>query len=209
VFAYSSRLSSQSLQGRLARTGGLLATILLALSAAPALAAGATCPGQTLTQPFTAWGDLNYYTLAPGGNFVNPVAAGWKLSGGAQIVQTTQPNGTVGPVLDLPSHAQAISAPMCVTLEYQTARVFVRNVKGTAGVSVGLSYTGTSTMGNPQYTGTVYGKGSSWNPSEPFNVNPQIAGSNEGTREVQFVFVAGGSKSDFQLYDLYVDPRMR
>ena len=122
MFLYSSRLAFCGLPRRLARTGGPLAgllTAMLALPAGPALATvpaqpapapastspSAACPGQTLTQPFAAWNDLNYYTLVPGGNLVNPLAAGWRFGGGAQLVNAAQPNGTVGPVLDLPSHA--------------------------------------------------------------------------------------------------------
>jgi hypothetical protein len=189
---------------------GLSTTPALAASTAPAPSSSSSaCPGQTFSQPFTAYNDVNYYTLNPGGDFVNATQAGWKLSGGAEIVKTTRPDGTTGTVLNLPSKAQAISAPMCVTLEYQTARVFVRNVKGSEGVAVSLAYANTSTANKPQFTGTIYGKAGSWAPSEPFNVQPEIAGSKEGPREVRFVFVAGGSASDFQLYDLYVDPRRR
>jgi hypothetical protein len=185
-----------------------LTTALLAATAAPALASTG-CQGQTLLQPFTAYGDSNYYTLDPGGDFVNATQAGWKLSGGAEVVKTTRSDGSTGAVLNLPSKAQAISAPMCVTLEYQTARLFVRDVRGSEGVLVSLSYAGTSTATKPKYTGTVNGAQGSWAPSERFAVQPEIAGSKEGAREVRFVFVAGGTSSDFQLFDLYVDPRMK
>jgi hypothetical protein len=204
VFTNVSRLK----QLRAVCAGAALITAPLALSTTPAIASttsGSACPGQAFSQPFAAWGDSNYYTLAPGGDFAS--TSGWKFSGGAEVVKTTRPDGTTGTVLNLPSKAQATSAPMCVTLEYQTARVFVRDVKGSEGVAVSLSYAGTSTANNPKYTGTVNGKAGSWAPSEAFKTQPEIAGAKEGPREVRFVFVAGGSSSDFQLFDLYVDPR--
>jgi hypothetical protein len=181
------------------------ASVAPASSAAPS----GSCPGQTLTQPFAAWGDLNYYTLAPGGNFVNPLAAGWTLGAGAQLTAATLPNGATATVLELPSHAWAVSAPVCVTLEDQTARVFAHAVRGNEGVTVAVSYAGTPTMNAPRYSGQISGPPSGWAPSEPLDVQPQLGGPGTGAREVRFVFVASGCHSDYELYDLYVDPRMK
>ena len=103
----------------------------------------------------------------------------------------------------------AISPPVCVTLLYPTARVWVRDVKGSEGVTTAVAYPGTKvTVTNPQTVGQVHGQQTSWTLSNPINVQPQIAGSAEGTREARFVFVAGGKTSEFQLSGLYVDPRM-
>jgi hypothetical protein len=57
--------------------------------------------------------------------------------------------------------------------------------------------------------GQVHGAHNDWTASSPINVQPQIAGPAESTREARFVFKAGGKTSEFQLYDVYVDPRMR
>ena len=113
-------------------------------------------------------------------------------------------------MLDLPSGAVAVSPPVCVTLAYPTARVFVRDVKGSEGVAVGLAYAGTNrTVASPQNVGQVHGQQTEWTLSNPINVQPQMAGPNEGTREAQFVFTAAGNTNEFQLSGLYVDPRMR
>ena len=190
---------------------------MLSLSAVPALAGTgapgglavlAVCPGQTFSQPFKALNDSNLYTLVPGGEFNSP-SEGWELRGGAQVVQTTRPNGINGGVLNLPSGAEAVSPPFCVTLQYPTARVSVRDVKGAEGVAVAVAYAGTKTAEKPKNVGQVHGQQTSWTASNPFNVQPQTAGKLEETRQVRFVFVAGGQTSDFQLYGLYVDPRMR
>jgi hypothetical protein len=185
----------------------------LSVAAAPALAyttateAPATCEGQTFAQQFSGYGDSHYYTLAPGGEF-NSTSEGWELSKGAQIVQTARPYGTGG-VLNMPSGSVAVSPPVCVTLQYPTARVSVRDVIGSEGVSVAVAYTNTKTAEAPKNVGQVHGQQTSWTLSSPFNVQPQTAGPSEALREVRFVFTANGRTSDFQLSGLYVDPRMR
>ncbi len=206
--------SSHPTARRITRQLALTATICsaaLGLSAASTFAAAspAGCSGQTFSQAFAAFGDTNEYTLVQGGNF-NSASEGWELAKGARIINSTRPNGSSGGVLDLPSGAVAVSPPVCVTLEYPTARVFVRDVKGAEGVAVGLAYAGTNrTVASPQNVGQVHGQQTEWTLSNPINVQPQIAGSQEGTREARFVFTAGGNTSEFQLYGLYVDPHMK
>lgn len=200
------------------RLGVVLVVVLIApaiavssASAAPTNSESgrATCPGQVFSQPFAAYGDTNEYTLAPGGLFNSP-SEGWELSNGAQIVSATQPNGTRGGVLNLPSGAVAVSPPMCVTLAYQTARAWVHDVKGWGGVELGVAYAGTNrTVENPQEVGLMYPTQGEWTPASAIFIWPQIAGYAEGTREVQFVLTSEGYSSDFQLDGLYVDPSMR
>ena len=125
------------------------ATAALGLGAGPALA-GATavtavtadpgCSAPSLSQPFAVLGDHHSYTLAPGGAFDDPMGGGWQLSGGARIVQITQPDGTIAGVLDLPSRATAVSPVMCITSDYPTARLWVRNLLGSEGVFFYVSY---------------------------------------------------------------------
>ncbi len=218
----SSRPTASKLPFRLGSALGLVA-FLLSISAAPALARGAAkapaeketatavsarCEGQTFSQPFAALGDSNYYTLAPGGEF-NSSSEGWELSGGAQIVKTARPDGTSGGALNMPSGSKAVSPSICVTLQYPTARVWVRNVEGDGSVDVAVAYAGTKTETNAKDVGHVQGQQTTWTLSNPFNVQPQIAGKTEETRQVRFVFTAGGKRSDFQIYGLYIDPRMR
>ena len=92
----------------------------------------------------------NYYSQVPGQTDANFVGTGWALSGGARIVSTVRADGRTGTVLELPSGAVAISPPICVTSGYPTARTMVRNVVGSEGVFVSVSYAGA----NYQSTGT-------------------------------------------------------
>jgi hypothetical protein len=176
-------------------------------AASPAVDAElAVCPGQTFSQPFAALQDTNYYTLVQGSSFDSP-GEGWQLHNGAAIVGTTRPDGSSGGALDLPSGAYAVSPPVCVTLQYPTARTWVEGVNGPGGVVVGVYYPGSRPVGGPVGLLTAP-QGAGWQLSRPFQVHPQLAGAEEGVREVRFVFASLGRGSDYRLSGLYVDPRM-
>ena len=189
-----------SLIARLAGCAAAACLALLAVSSAPALAAS-TCEGQTFSQPFEALGDYNYYTLVPGAQFNGP-SEGWRLSDGAQIVEATRADGSRAGVLDVPEGARAVSPPVCVTLLYPSARVFVRNAEG-GGVKVAVAYASTGVVAR---VAGVRGQ-TSWTASEPFSVLPELGGAGEEARYVRFVFT--GRVGDTQLYGLYVDPWMK
>jgi hypothetical protein len=208
----SSRPTAIRLKRQIIRAAGICAA-LLGFSAVPALAAPAAqapaaCEGQTFSQAFAAFNDPNYYTPVPGGEFNSP-SEGWGLSNGAQVVEAERPDGSTGGALDMPSGSVAVSPPVCVTLQYPTARAWVRNVEGSEGIAVAVAYVNSKSEDKPHNVGQVHGQQSQWTLSNPFNVRPKIAGHEEETREVRFVFVAGGKASDFQLFGPQVDPRMR
>jgi hypothetical protein len=213
----------QSLLRRGARAAGLVgfvAALLGAVAVSPASAATtttipasptttdmSTCASPSLSQTFLSFKDRNWYTLAPGQSSDGFNGAGWTLTNGAQIVASQLQGGQTGSVLDLPSGAVAVSPPICVTSDYPTARTMVRNVVGGDGVQFYVSYQGTRTWEQPQNTGQLHGQQNRWSPSSPVNVQPDH--HTVGWQIVRFAFVAGGRTSDFQLYDFYVDPRMK
>jgi hypothetical protein len=171
-----------------------------------------SCTEPALSQPFLAWGDSNWYALAPGETADHFTGAGWTLSGGAKIVTTTLKDGTTGAVLDLPRGSSATSPTICLTSDYPTARMMVRNVSGSNGGSVGfsVSYAGTSSQNDPVQTGTFKTTGSSgvngdWALSDPANLDPSTT---PGWQLMQITLTANGSK-DAQVYNLYNDPLMR
>jgi hypothetical protein len=178
------------------------------VKAAPAKVSAelAVCPGQSFSQPFEALKDSNYYTLVEGSEFNSP-GEGWELNNGASLVEGTRPDGGAGNVLDLPTGSYAVSPPVCVTLQYPTARAYVEDVQGAGGVTVGVYYAGAKPTG--QVSGQLNTKkNGGWELSNPFNVSPQLTGAVEGIREVRFIFANTSKGSDFHLSGLYVDPRM-
>ena len=144
--------------------------------------------------------------MAPGESVDSFGGNGWTLSGGAKIETTHLAGGKSGSVLDLPSGSQAVSPVMCVDNGYQTARTEVRNVVGSEGVFFNVSYAGTNTWTSPQNSGQVHGQQTSWTLSDPVNVQPS---NTSGWQLVRFTFVPGGKTSDFQIYNFWVDPRMK
>jgi hypothetical protein len=164
------------------------------------------CSDPLLTQPFLSAGDRNWYTLVPGQSPDNFDGGGWTLTGGAKTVTRTLGDGSTGSVLDLPSGSKAVSPTICVTSSYPTARMMVRDVAGSEGVFFDVSYEGTSTWYTPKNTGQVHGAGTAWTLSGSVNLQPfNVA----GWQPVRFTLVPGGKTSDFQVYNFYVDPRMR
>ncbi len=170
----------------------------------------AVCPGQTFYQPFLAFGDADYYTLVENSEF-DEGSGGWSLRNGAELIEGADPDGSSGGALELAPGAVAVSPPVCVTLQYPTARAWVRTVEGGSGLGVGVFYTGSrygpaaadrvGRLGSDQ--------GDEWVLSDPFEVKPELGGSAEGGREVRFVFANATRSSVFQLSGLSVDPRMR
>ncbi len=189
-------------------SGGEAGSVAETVNAAPAKvnAELAVCPGQSFYQPFLEYGDSNYYTLVEGSEFNGP-EEGWQLRGGASIVEATRPDGSTGGVLDMPSGAVAVSPPVCVTLQYPTARGWVESVEGSGAIAVAAVYTG-GKMPSLSVAQLSSKQGTGWELSKPFNLKPQLGGLEEGTREVRFVYVAGGRSSDFHLSTLWVDPRL-
>jgi hypothetical protein len=185
-----------------------LGMLIAAFAAVPAQASVNTeqCTAPEYSQPFLYAGDLNLYTLLPGESADNFEGEGWDLSGGAQIVTTTLADGSTGQVLDLPSGSKAVSPVICVTSLYPTARGIVRNVKGSEGVFFYVAYEGTNTWEHPKNTGQIHGSGTEWTLVTPVNMQPFNV---QGLQPMRITLIPGGKTSEFEVYNLYVDPRMR
>ena len=186
---------------------GGLASLSVAGSAQAATAASNTsqCTEGSFSQPFLPLKDSNWYTLAPGQSESGFNGSGWTLSGGAKIVTTKLPNGSTGTVLDLPSGSKAVSPVVCVTKEYPVARAYVDDVVGSEGVFFYVSYEGTNTWEKPKNTGQIHGQNGAWEAVTPVNLQP---GNASGWQPMKITLEPGGKTSDFEVYDLYLDPRL-
>jgi len=199
----SSALSVSSATASTTETVGSVTT-------APATNVAATCEGQTFSQPFEEFGDGNFYTLAGGSQFNGP-EEGWTLSGGAQLVTSGRPDGSSGGVLSLPKGSQAVSPPVCVTLQYPSARVWLQHIsESKASLKTQVVYSSSSGTAVARTVAKLEA-GNTWSPSETFEVRPELGGASEGPRPVRFVFTSKGGtrESSFEFYELYIDPRMR
>jgi hypothetical protein len=184
---------------------GALLAMMMVVSAQAATVDTTGCSQGVFSQPFLALKDTNWYTLLPGQNEQGFNGVGWELSGGASIVTTTVPDGSTGTVLDLPSGARAVSPTACVTSEYPTARAYVRDVVGGEGVSFNVSYEGTSTWEKPKNTGQIHGANGAWAAATPVNLQPN---KTSGWQPMRITLIGNGKTSEFQVYDLYLDPRL-
>jgi hypothetical protein len=188
----------------------LVGALAASLAGLPAQASAASlntseCVEGAFSQPFLSEHDSNWYTLMTGQSSSGFTGAGWQLSGGASIEQTTLPNGTSGTVLNLPSGSKAVSPVACVTSDYPTARAYVRNVVGAEGVSFYVSYEGTKTWERPKNTGQIHGANGAWAATTAVNIQPEHV---SGWQPLRITLEPGGHSSDFQVYDLYLDPRL-
>jgi hypothetical protein len=202
----------KSLLSRKPLVGSGLGVLIAGLAVAPAQANTqgyrntSQCGAQELSQPFGYANDNNYYATPNGESPDRFGGEGWQLSGGAKIVTTTLADRSVGQVLDLPSGSKAVSPVMCVTSEYPVARGIVRNVKGSEGVFFYVEYEGTNTWGNPKNTGQVHGNQNEFTLVTPVNMQPENI---FGWQPMRITLIPGGSTSNFEVYDLFVDPRLR
>ena len=188
----------------------LLGAVAAIIGSAPARAAmgvrnTSECTQGEFSQPFLAYNDSNWYTLLAGQGTSGFNGAGWELSGGASIVTTTLPDGSTGTVLNLPSGSKAVAPRVCVTSEYPSARSFVRDVAGSEGVYFYVSYEGTPTWEKPKNTGQIHGSGSAWTAAAPVNLQPEKIA---GWQPMRITLIPGGKTSAFEIYDLYLDPRL-
>jgi hypothetical protein len=170
-----------------------------------------TCPTAAQSQPFSKWGDANFYELVAGGDFEGSLS-GWTLSRGAAQVAGSETYGVTGSVgkysLALPAAGASAQSPFtCVTAGDPTFRFFARNEGPPSSVSVAVAYQ--TPLGVIAVTVGTVTLNSGWQPSAAMPTGAAIAGalSANGTAQMalRFTALAGSSRID----DVFVDPRMR
>jgi hypothetical protein len=197
---------------RLTVATALLALLFVALSVAPA-GAGASCGPRDVSQPFAPWLDTGQYFLMPGGDLES--TAGWTLGGGARLASENEPfyvhDVSDQRSLELTSGAWARTPSMCADSDEPTMRFFVRNtgsVLSTLAVEARIRMTllGLTTQ-TTLPVGVVLGTTQTWQLSLPVMFDLSLNQLLGGTTTVDFRFSAVGLGGDWQIDDVYVDPR--
>ena len=170
------------------------------------------CTAQVLEQPFKRWLDYFNYTLVPGGNFESGAPA-WTLSK-AKVVSGNETfyvrSKKDSRSLSLGASGTATSRPVCVGIEHPTLRLFARN-RGlvTSALTVEVLFEDASGKVLSAPIGVVAST-PTWQPTLPIlvvaNLLPLLP--NEKTA-VAFRFRATGLGGDWQIDDVFVDPRKR
>ncbi len=102
---------------------------------------GGLCAGHVLSQPLLAFGDATSYLLAPGADFESGLDT-FTVTGGATIQDGNESFHVSGAddshSAFLPAGSSLTTPPLCVTSDYPSMRLFVRNdgTDGKLGVQV-------------------------------------------------------------------------
>jgi hypothetical protein len=171
------------------------------------------CTTQVLEQPFKRWLDYFNYTLVPGGNFESGAPA-WTLSK-AKVVSGNETfyvrSKRDARSLSLGASGVATSRPVCVGIYHPTLRFFARN-RGlpTSALTVEVLFETSLGQVLSLPIGVVPGLTPTWQPTLPYlvvaNLLPLLP--NERTA-IAFRFRATGIGGDWQIDDVFVDPRKR
>jgi hypothetical protein len=183
-----------------------LAALPTAVSA-PAHALDA-CTARTVSQPFTNWGDSNYYFPVTSGTF-EAGTTGWTIGSGVSRVTENEPWNVTGSgtsSLKIPAGSSASTAEMCLTADEDSTRFFYK-APGIGGVGLLVTIKATNTITNSVYRtsftlppGTLGG----WHVS-PRIALPDVRGTT-GTENVVITFTAPGGGGAWQIDDVFVDP---
>jgi hypothetical protein len=212
-----------------ARRSTLAVAALAAASAAAVPAAGASTRvnqnpcGYSLTKVFAPWNDNRNYVLTPDGGFENG-ATDWTLENGAAVGEgneTFQVGGAADhQSLTLPAGSSATSPAICVTRHTGIFRLFARNggavqAAGAHGNSepllkVEVLYTGKHGNHRSLRVGKLRA-GDTWAPTRKL---PIVLGQAKGKGKLQMAnvqlrFTPIGAPADWQIDDVYLDPRLR
>ena len=202
-----------------ARRSTTVAAALAAATAAAVPAAGASTPnpnpcGYTPAKVFAPWNDNRGYVLTPDGGFENG-ATDWTLENGAAVGEGNETSQVGGAAdhqsLTLPAGSSATSPAICVTRHTGVFRLFAR----TGGdkhsqLQVEVLYTGKHGNHRSLRVGKLRA-GDTWAPTRKL---PIVLGQAKGkgklqTANVQLRFTPIGTSADWQIDDVYLDPRLR
>jgi hypothetical protein len=164
---------------------------------------GIACPDPTY-QPFRAWSDYAQYAQVPDGGF-EAGAAGWALSGGAQVVAGNNPfylrNASDRSSLLLPAGSSATSPPMCISLLSSKMRFVVGGPTGSS-MKVRVLYRGLLSRVVGVLDGGTVTSGGTWAPSPEVAMLGGLLPLLTQSVQFQLVSTSGLPQAD----DVFLDP---
>jgi hypothetical protein len=199
-----SSLIDLRLRAFVCRLAGLTCLAVLASTGV----AFASCPAQTVTTPFTQWGDSNSYFLVPGGNFEGtPDQVGWTLSS-ASLTPGNEPFYVDGSgdsqSLTISAGGTATSPYFCVDDTMSDLRFFAQETTAGSDLQVqALVQTPNGVQAVP-VEDLADGSMSSWAPTQPVGDTSSLPDGD--TLQVALEFSVPQSSGSWQIDDVYVDP---
>jgi hypothetical protein len=197
----------------LAAIAASVATMAFASTASAGIltASAKDCGDETLSQPFSRFGDNAQYKAVKGASFEGSLAD-WSLTGRAKVVAGNEPwkvgGSAHGKSLVLPQGSSVITPPVCVGLKEPTLRFFAKRNSGLLGIStLAVSVYVKTSVGLvvPVPVGVVLGDGQ-WKATPQMlivaNLLPLLPGDRTPVA-FQFTPVLG----EWQIDDVYVDPQ--
>jgi hypothetical protein len=168
----------------------------------------ASCPVQSLSTPFTQWGDTNSYFQVPGGSFEGtPDQVGWTLSG-ASLTPGNEPfyvnSSGDSQSLTISAGGTATSPFFCVDNTMSDLRFFAQEATAGSDLQVEALVQHRWGVRTVPLEDLADGSMSSWAPTAPAGDFSFLA---DGvTLNVALVFSVPQSAGSWQIDDLYLDP---
>ncbi len=187
------------------------AALLLPVASAGAnlLATTTDCPDRPTSQPFSAWGDLNDYVLAPDGGVENG-AGEWVLGSGSSIVAGNEPfylrAAGDSHSIQVNNGSTATTATMCIGQEHPTMRFMARNI-GSSSSKLWVQAAVETARGRELSLPIGIERGNAaWEPSTAMRLWVNYLNLEPGTyTPIEFSFTAQGGS--WLVDDVFVDPR--
>ena len=169
-------------------------------------AAPRVCTG-TPAAVFAPWHDNSLYLLAPDGGF-EAGGAGWKLSGGANVVSGGDPFALGGSLskraLSLPSGSSATSPATCIAKGMPTLRLTGRNTGAAKSRLLVTVVYGAGGKRVSKRAGVVTA-GRAWSPIKQLSLKLGQVGR---ATSASFRFTPLDGNGRWQVDSLYIDPRL-
>ena len=172
-------------------------------------AASGACSPQTLSTPFSQWGDTNSYFLVPGGSFEGTAdQVGWTLDG-ATLTAGNEPFNVGGASddqsLTIDAGGSATSPFFCVDDTMSDLRMFAQQVSSGGDLRVRALVQTPNGVVRVPLGDLADGSMTDWAPTQPITANTAAIPDGESVMAA-LRFSVPGSDGAWQLDDIYVDP---